>query len=172
MATQTTERIPPPASTATRPTKDVQCFRAFLREGGPGPNSHVVLLGLKLFDTPDLLKAIRKGLGYQTFERFRRNSALPAESVMTLVNIPRRTLTRRKHEGRFSPEESDRLVRASRLYGKALALFEGNVDAASNWLRTPQRGLGGAVPLELAQTDAGSREVEALIGRLEHGVFS
>lgn len=172
MATHTTEDIPPPARVPAQPTKDVQCFRTFLREGGPGPNSHVVLLGLKLFDTPDLLKAINKGFAYQTFERFQRNIALPVESVMTLVNIPRRTLTRRKHEGRFGPDESDRLVRASRLYGKALALFEGNIDAASNWLRTPQRGLGGALPLVLAQTDAGSREVERLIGRLEHGVFS
>lgn len=172
MATETTGRVPSPARSAESQTKDLRYFCTFLREGGPGPNSHVVLLGLKLFDTPDLLKAINKGFTYQTFERFQRNIALPIENVMTLVNIPRRTLTRRKNEGRFAPEESDRLVRASRVYGKALELFEGNTTAASNWLRTPQRGLGGLVPLVLAQSDVGSREVERLVGRLEHGVFS
>ena len=171
MATRMTEQVPQPAGAAA-PTKDVEYFRTFLREGGPGPNAHVILLGLTVFDTPDLLKAINKGFTYHTFQRFQRNIALPLESVMTLVNIPRRTLTRRKHEGRFAPEESDRLVRASRVYGKALELFEGNVRAASNWLLAPQRGLGGAVPLALAQTDIGSREVERLIGRLEHGVFA
>lgn len=171
MAVPATEHIPPSAGVPAPPTRDVQRFRAFLREGGPGPNAHVVLLGLKRFDTPGLLNAIRRGFVYHTFERFQRNIALPPESVMTLVNIPRRTLTRRKQEGRFAPDESDRLVRASRLYGRTLELFDGDVVAASSWLRTPQRGLGRAVPLELAQTDAGSREVERLIGRLEHGVF-
>lgn len=160
------------ATRAIDQTKDLQCFHTFLRKGGPGPNSHVILLGLRLFETPDLLKAIQRGFTYHTFERFQRNIALPVESVMLLVNIPRRTLTRRKNEGRFAPEESDRLVRASRVYGKALELFEGNINGASSWLLAPQRGLGGAVPLALAQTDVGSREVERLIGRLEHGVFA
>jgi putative toxin-antitoxin system antitoxin component (TIGR02293 family) len=50
-------------------------------------------------------------------------------------------------------------------------LFEGDRDAAADWLTRPQPALGGAVPLELAKTGLGTREVEALIGRLEHGVF-
>jgi uncharacterized protein (DUF2384 family) len=32
--------------------------------------------------------------------------------------------------------------------------------------------LGSVQPLELAQTDVGSRAVEALLGRMEHGVFT
>ena len=35
-----------------------------------------------------------------------------------------------------------------------------------------QKALGEKVPLELLVTELGAREVEALIGRLEHGVFS
>jgi putative toxin-antitoxin system antitoxin component (TIGR02293 family) len=41
-----------------------------------------------------------------------------------------------------------------------------------HWLNSPNHGLGGRTPLQMAQTEAGSREVENLIGRLEHGVFS
>jgi uncharacterized protein (DUF2384 family) len=37
---------------------------------------------------------------------------------------------------------------------------------------TPQFGLGGAVPLEYAETEVGAREVENLLGRIEHGVYS
>ena len=81
-------------------------------------------------------------------------------------------MTRRKREGRFLPEESDRLLRASRLFGKALQLFEGDRDAATEWLTTAQPGLGGIVPLDLAKSEVGVLEVERLIGRLEHGVFS
>lgn len=153
-------------------TKDLKSFRDFLHGGVPGANVHVVLLGFDTFDMPTLLQKVRKGFSYNTFVRFQRNTALPVESVMILVGIPRRTLTRRKGEGRFSPNESDRLVRASRLFGKALELFDGDTDAASTWLASPQRALGGAVPLEFANTEIGSREVEQLIGRLQHGVFA
>ena len=157
---------------ATTAGPDVERLRRFFRDGAPGPNAHVVLLGLSAFDTFDLVHAIQKGFRYQTFERFRRNIALPVETIMALVNIPRRTLTRRKLEGRFAPEESDRLVRASRVYSKALQLFDGDSQAASHWLVVPQRGLGGGIPVALSSTDVGAREVERLIDRLEHGVVA
>lgn len=98
--------------------------------------------------------------------------AFASDDALVLVNIPSRTLTRRKREGRFHEDESDRLVRASRLFGRALSLFEGNRDAAKHWLSAPQRALGGAVPFVLARTEVGALEVERLMGRLEHGVFA
>ena len=69
------------------------------------------------------------------------------------------------------PDESDRLLRASRVFGRALELFEGDPEAARRWLGLPQPALGGATPLAFARTEAGAREVEDLVGRLEHGVF-
>ena len=59
-----------------------------------------------------------------------------------------------------------------RVFDRALELFEGDSRAAERWLSSPKAALGGAVPSELAKTEAGAREVEALIGRIEHGVFS
>ena len=59
-----------------------------------------------------------------------------------------------------------------RVFGKALKLFEGNSQSAEKWLSSPKVALGGAVPAKLAKTESGAREVETLIGRLEHGVFS
>jgi putative toxin-antitoxin system antitoxin component (TIGR02293 family) len=153
------------------PTKDLDRFRQFLRRGAPGPHAYVILLGLDTFDPPDLLRAVKRGFSYRTFERFRRNTALPVERMTDLVDIPRRTLTRRKREGRFLPDESDRLLRASRLFGRTLELFEGDRDAATEWLMTAQAALGGAAPLDLARTEVGAREVERLVGRLDHGVF-
>ena len=152
-------------------TKDLDRFRQYLRRGAPGPHAYVILLGLEAFDPPDLLRAVRRGLSYRAFERFRRNTTLSFECVTDLIDIPRRTMTRRKREGRFLPDESDRLLRASRLFGKALELFEGDRDAATEWLTTAQPALGGTVPLDLAKSEVGALEVERLIGRLEHGVF-
>jgi putative toxin-antitoxin system antitoxin component (TIGR02293 family) len=51
-------------------------------------------------------------------------------------------------------------------------LFEGDVAAAVNWLNTPRKLLGDRSPLAYARTETGAREVENLIGRLEHGIFS
>jgi putative toxin-antitoxin system antitoxin component (TIGR02293 family) len=135
-------------------------------------NSYVLLLGLDVVDTRQLLRSVERGLPYAAFERLVANTALAADDALVLVNIPRRTLTRRKREGRFREDESDRLLRASRVIARALGLFDGDRDAATHWLSQPQRALGGEAPLVVARTEVGALEVERLIGRLEHGVFT
>src|SRR5438128_10332119 len=150
---------------------DIGRFRGFLARGVPGAHAYVVLLGLDTFDALHLMRALQNGLPYRTLERFQRNSGLPLDVLIDLVDIPRRTLARRKRDGRLGPDESDRLLRASRVFARALALFEGDREAATEWLTSRQPALGGAVPIALARTDLGAREVEALAGRLEHGVF-
>ena len=69
-------------------------------------------------------------------------------------------------------DESDRLLRAARVLDRAIALFDGDRKAALEWLGSPLRALGGESPLDVATTDLGARQVENLIGRLEHGVYS
>ena len=72
----------------------------------------------------------------------------------------------------MQPDESDRLVRLARVFSRAIEMYVGNVDAAKDWLIRSNRVLGGASPFEMAKTDVGAREVENLITRIEHGVFS
>ncbi len=87
-------------------------------------------------------------------------------------DLSQRTLARRQREGQLNPEESDRLLRASRIFEMAVDLFEGDKDEARRWLLTGNPALAGTSPLEFTSTEAGAREVEHLIGRLQHGVFS
>jgi putative toxin-antitoxin system antitoxin component (TIGR02293 family) len=162
----TTPTVQDPAET----TKDLDRFREQLR-GVPGPYAYAMLLGLEAPDAATLLRAIESGISYGTFERFRRNTSLSLDQLIDIVRIPRRTLTRRKAEGRFPPDESDRVLRVARLFGKALQLFEGDRAAALDWLTSAQLALGGSVPLELARTELGAQEAERLMSRLEHGVF-
>lgn len=130
------------------------------------------LIGLKVAGTMELISYIKKGLEYSSMEHFIRNANLQREEAVGFVGISPRTLVRRKEKGRLSPDESDRLVRAARIVSQAQQLFEGDVMAANRWLKTAQPALGGASPMEYAGTEAGAREVEALIHRLEYGVFS
>jgi putative toxin-antitoxin system antitoxin component (TIGR02293 family) len=73
--------------------------------------------------------------------------------------------------GRLGAAESDRVVRFARLMGKAAEVMESE-ENARRWLTSPQFGLGGAVPLDYAETEVGAREVEDLLGRIEYGVYS
>lgn len=151
-------------------SSDLDEFRARLAEGRREPHDYVALLGLRVYEPLRIYAQARAGLSYAAFDRLQRNTTLTAKALAELAEIPARTLARRRGDGRFDPDESDRLLRVARLFGHALDLFEGDVDETQRWLSTPQVALGNLVPLELGKTDVGAREVEQLIGRLEHGV--
>ena len=96
---------------------------------------------------------------------------LPMDRLAPLLGISKATLHRRKAAGRLDPAESDRVLRFARLMGRAVEVLETEQNARS-WLTSPQYGLGGAVPLDYAGTEVGAREVEDLLGRIAHGVYS
>lgn len=143
-----------------------------VKKPAPGRHAYAVLLGLRDVDAAKILRSVQAGLPFQAFEQFQKNVGLSQAQVSGLVQIAGRTLSRRRAEGRFRPDESDRLLRAGRVLGRALELFQGDTVAARKWFLSPQPSLGGAVPLKLAETEVGAREVEAVLGRIEHGVFS
>jgi putative toxin-antitoxin system antitoxin component (TIGR02293 family) len=43
---------------------------------------------------------------------------------------------------------------------------------ALRWMNEPNVALGGKVPSALLDSSAGEHEVETLLGRIEHGVYS
>jgi putative toxin-antitoxin system antitoxin component (TIGR02293 family) len=47
----------------------------------------------------------------------------------------------------------------------------GSKERALAWLRSPVPGLGDKRPLDVIDTAEGRREVEDILGRIEHGVF-
>jgi len=157
---------------ATSPRSDLDEIRFRIRSGRQQGHFYVALLGLRTYQSLELIEQVRKGFRYSTFVRFQRNTSLSVKTLSEMVQIRSRTLTRRKEEGKLDPEESDRLLRASRVFGRALELFEGDDEAARGWLSSAQPALGGLAPLEVARSDVGAKEVENLIGRLENGIPS
>src|SRR6266851_5722473 len=57
-------------------------------------------------------------------------------------------------------------------FEQAVDLFEGDEVGAHRWLTTAKKALENQTPLAYSRTELGAREVENLIGRLEHGVFA
>jgi putative toxin-antitoxin system antitoxin component (TIGR02293 family) len=127
-------------------------------------------IGVKSKNVDDLILQIKKGLPISSFEKLRKKLDVSDNVLSQIVNIPKRTLNRRKQHGRLNTAESERLLRVARLYDKAMEVFE-NEEAAENWFKKPARGLAGTSPLKYADTELGAREVEKLLIRIEHGVF-
>jgi len=142
----------------------------FLKE--KEPISYAKLIGIKASDRMELSEKVQVGFPVKAFISLTKTMELSNKQLAELVQISSRTLNRRLKEGILKADESERLLRFSRIFTMAKNLFEGDSSSAQNWLRNSNRALGGESPLEASKTEEGSREVENLINRLEHGVFS
>lgn len=151
------------------PNRDIDRYMD-LRRKPPMLRSYVVLLGIDYFDIQSLIRAIQEGFEWKTFTRFVDNTGLPVEEVAAVIGIPRRTMMRRKSEGRLHSDESDRLLRMARVFGSALDLFGGNRDAATEWLTENNYALGDVPPIYYARTEIGAAEVDTLVAQIQHGI--
>ena len=122
-------------------------------------------------DAPDLPEVVRAGLAFAELDELQRHLGVPREKLAVMLGISNATLHRRMASGKLDAAESDRVVRYARLLGAAANVME-SVENGRRWLASPQFGLGGAIPLHYAETEVGAREVEALLGRIEHGVYA
>ncbi len=150
----------------TRAGKPTECQRKSSPQTVYGSS-----IGLACRNIDDIVRSMKAGFPISTFECLQAEMAIAAGDLATTTNIALRTLTRRKSEGRLRTDESERLYRISALYDRAVQVL-GDKEAARHWFKTPKQALGGRSPLEYADTEPGAREVEDLLGRLEHGVFS
>ncbi len=116
---------------------------------------------------------IRRGLPIAEFDTLRELLGLTVEEMAHKIGVSVATLSRRRTQRQpLDVEHGDRIMRFSRLFWLAVELHDGDEAAARNWLRRPAIALGGASPLEFAETELGAREVEHLMGRIEHGVYT
>ena len=132
--------------------------------------------GDKIYSTaegmPDFDKLIREGFPVISGYSLKNTLKLTYLELAKVLGVSSRTLQRKiKLHKKLSIVESDRLYRLVRLFAIASQVLE-NDRAASEWMHKPQTGLGGRVPFEMLQTEAGAREVEDLLGRIEYGVIS
>jgi putative toxin-antitoxin system antitoxin component (TIGR02293 family) len=127
-------------------------------------------IGIESDNLTGLISRIKQGLPVSSLTRLSKKLGVPEKRLLVVANIPQRTLTRRKKEGRFKPDESERVLRLARLYEQALKVFKIK-ESAQQWFQSPVKGLGGKTPLEFADTEPGAQEVEDMLGRIADGVF-
>jgi putative toxin-antitoxin system antitoxin component (TIGR02293 family) len=129
-------------------------------------------IGIQYGSLLEAVGIIDAGLPFGAVERFRKATGLTLERIKQLTRLSEGSFARRKQSGRLSSDESERLLRVSRVFERAAELYDGDVAGAREWLETPIPALGNQKPLDLARSEPGAREVEDLIGRIGHGVVS
>ena len=129
------------------------------------------VLRTKSHSTLDWIEMIRQGLSAAAVESMLKAIQLSQSDLARVLDIPERTLARRKREGVLNSEESAKLLRLARVVGRANEVFE-KPEAAVRWLKAGNPSLGGQTPLSLLDTDIGAESVFDTLGRTEHGVFA
>ena len=163
-------------ATRSSTTKSPKGKKIHKAESGPAVFYHKKLADhrstFQLATAGELIEIVGKGVSFRSFLTFTNGTGFTEEQVRKAIALTPSVLAKRSAGGRFTVDESDRIVRLGRLWSAALDLHEGDEAAARRWMTTTKAALSGTRPLELARTEVGAREVEQLIGRLEHGVFS
>jgi putative toxin-antitoxin system antitoxin component (TIGR02293 family) len=119
----------------------------------------------------DIAALVEKGLPLRVVDVVLESGLLDVNELYVLV-VPRRTLAHRKEKQHtLSPEQSDRLARVVRAITRAEEAL-GDPEKATRWMRKENRALGGRRPLDLLASEAGTRMVDRVLGRIEHGVYS
>ena len=131
---------------------------------------NVSSIGIQTKNIDDMIVILKQGLPADAFDKLRDRLKVSDHLLSNIVQISKRTLNRRRQDGRLKTDESERVLRIARVYDKALEVFESE-EAVEAWLKKPARGLGQKIPLEYSDTDLGAQEVVNLLGRIEHGVF-
>lgn len=145
-----------------------------MRHTNPVSSQHLPgqALGLRAQTSGELIRQLGRGFSFEAMRALESRSGIGLAEIASLIGLPPRTFARRKASGRLTSDESEKLLRISAVFEQAVELFEGNRAGAIKWLTTPKKMLENETPLEYSRTELGAREVENLLGRLEHGVFS
>ena len=131
-----------------------------------------LVLGRQISKSAALPELVREGLPVQSLLLLANRLHLRQAEISEKIGIPQRTLTRRlAHHSRLTAVESDRAVRLAQVFSTAIETL-GDEEKAAAWLKTPNRALRGARPLDQLDTDPGVREVESVLGRIAYGVYS
>ncbi|MEM1114287.1 MAG: antitoxin Xre/MbcA/ParS toxin-binding domain-containing protein [Pseudomonadota bacterium] len=132
-----------------------------------------IILGRQPEKPKQLTELVKSGLKVKVIHRLAKQLDTSNKELMSWLRLSTSTADRWAKENKFlSTDYADKVVRYAKLLAQSEAMMQGDKDAALRWLKSPKRVLGGETPLERATTEAGADDVERLIGRIRHGVFS
>ncbi|WP_429886113.1 type II RES/Xre toxin-antitoxin system antitoxin [Geoalkalibacter halelectricus] len=118
----------------------------------------------------NLTAAARHGVPRKFADELAEALDISLRDLAPLLHASERNLRRYQPEQLLPADVSDRALNIARVFERALDVLD-TPERAVQWLKKPNRALGEA-PLALLATTFGAEQVLAILGRIEHGVFS
>lgn len=118
-----------------------------------------------------LHQAILSGLSYSSFDSIQKELNISQMNLASILGISQRTIARRRENNHLNALESEILYRVARVLAYTVTVF-GDIEKARVWLKRPNRGLGGEIPLNLLGSDMCSQQVEDVLHRINYGIYS
>lgn len=116
----------------------------------------------------DLTEAVARGLPKRTLMITVKHFTHDASMVKTISNqlVPSATFKRRTI---LNPQESERVERLARVYATALDVWDDDEDTRQ-FLITPHAMLNQKRPMDVAFTELGARQIEAILWNIKYGL--
>jgi len=114
---------------------------------------------------------LHKGVSKKDLEGFKEAAGLDYDALATLLTVTRATLINKKGTEKFSVTIAERIIALVDLYATGYAVF-GSAPAFHDWMKLPNKALGGQAPIGVSVNQFGREEVKNLLGRMEHGIPS
>jgi putative toxin-antitoxin system antitoxin component (TIGR02293 family) len=150
--------------------------KVYVRQKGNEPDFFVILHGAT--DKPEShltafekIVLVREGISKKSLEHLKEKSGLDYDELASTLDVARATLINKKGAEKFSANVSEKIVGLADIYSYGYEVFE-DKEAFNQWIKRPNKTLGGSTPYELLDSQFGREEVRNLIGRIEYGVYS
>ena len=128
-----------------------------------------LMIDTKLAKPLDVVRVTRQGLPPELVDVL-VEKGFSRKDIGWIV-APRTLRHRREKQEKLTPEESDRFLRAAKLYSLAVEVF-GDSEKAMQWLLKARNAFDGHNAMEFMQSETGGEIVEEQLCQLDAGYFA
>jgi putative toxin-antitoxin system antitoxin component (TIGR02293 family) len=119
----------------------------------------------------DVIRLANKGVSSKVIANFRKYFNLPRESTAMILNVSEPTIYRWVKENKNLDKISTiKLFEVADMFLYGAEVFE-DQTIFMQWLKMPNKALGGMQPIELIELPEGISKIRDELGKIEHGIF-
>lgn len=123
-------------------------------------------------NTMSLVKMVRDGIGFATFDKFANKSPFSNNEWSTYLHLSERTMQRYRIEKRtFDPLQSEKIIEIALFYNKGIEVF-GSAEKFDTWLETDNLALGKIKPKMLLDNSFGINMLRDELTAIEYGILA
>ena len=123
-------------------------------------------------NTMSLVKMVRDGVGFATFDKFANKSPFSNNEWSTYLHLSERTMQRYRIEKRtFDPLQSEKIIEIALFYNKGIEVF-GSAEKFDTWLETDNLALGKIKPKMLLDNSFGINMLRDELTAIEYGILA